>query len=288
MSKKKPLELLEFESPWISDPGIVRVPKCAEDGDADDLLQGVYRNQTTRPYIVENMHERRLHFTHNATQSAMLIDDPDALVTAYTRKMMSFLLFNPNPKHILMIGLGGGSLPKFCYRQLSETQITVVEINKDVIALREEFYVPKDNARFRVVHDDGANYVERLTDPVDVILVDAFDADGIALSLVTSRFYSRAAAQLTPEGVLVMNFLGQGCRYVDNIRAIRAAFGKHVLLVPVASGENLLLFALKQPPPQSITAELESLAGRLQSRLQLEFPRYLRRICQGHSLAHSL
>ena len=84
-----------------------------------------------------------MHFTSLATQSAMLFSDPDALIAQYTRKMMSFLLFNPNPEHIVMIGLGGGSLAKFCYRHLPRSQITVVEINADVIALREEFCIPK-------------------------------------------------------------------------------------------------------------------------------------------------
>jgi len=214
----------------------------------------------------------------------MLVDEPDALVTDYTRKMMSFLLFNPNPRHILMIGLGGGSLAKFCYRHLPKARITAVEINRHVIAMRDEFVVPQDDDRFNVIHADGARYVEQLDESVDVILVDAFDADGIALSLSESNFYSRAAEQLTSSGVLVMNLLGQGGRYVENIQAIRPAFKRNILLVPVMSGENVLLFACKRPPPRSITQKLESSARRLQSRLQLDFPRYLRRICQGHEL----
>ena len=48
---------------------------------------------------------------------------------------------------------------------------------------------------------------------------------------------------------------------------------------------NVLLFAFKQAPPQAITDELEMLALRLQMRLLLDFPRYLRRICQGYSLS---
>jgi spermidine synthase len=285
MSKKQLLKLLEFKNPWAFDPGVVRVLNSSKDLSDEELWDRVYSNEMTQPYIVETESERRLHFTNEATQSLMRIDDPDALVIDYTRKMMSFMLFIPRPKHILMIGLGGGSLPKFCYRQLPKTQITVVEINADVIALRDEFRVPKDDARFRIVHDDGAHYVEELKKRVDVILIDAFDEDGIALSLATSDFYSRAAEQLTKNGVLVMNLSGQGSRFADNIRATRAAFRQHLLLVRVAGGDNVLLFALKQPPPKSITDELESRAQRLQARLQLDFPRYLRRVCQGQSLA---
>jgi len=160
----------------------------------------------------------------------------------------------------------------------------VVEINADVIALREEFCIPKDDDRFRVVHEDGARYLQSLDAPIDVLLIDAFDADGIAPSLANSAFYACAARQLTEKGVLVMNFWGSRERYVDNLAQARDAFGDHLLLVPVAGDANVLMFAFKRAPPQAITDELETVARRLQMRLVLDFPRYLRRLCQGVSL----
>jgi spermidine synthase len=279
---------VEFESPWACQPGKVRVRRSAEDLSCEELAKRAWRDELARPYIFETLFERRMHFTNEATQSAMLFSDPDALISEYTRKMMAFLLFNPNPKRILMIGLGGGSLAKFCYRHLSRSHITVIEINEDIIALREEFCIPKDDDRFRVIHDDGARYVETLEEQMDVLLIDAFDADGIALSLANSDFYSRASRQLTENGMLVMNFWGPCERYVDNLAQARAASGNSLLLVPVAGDVNVLLFAFKQAPPQAITDELEAVAKRLQMRLLLDFPRYLRRICQGISLSDSL
>ena len=285
MPESKKLHWLDFESPWACQPGKVRVRQSAEGDTRDELANRAWRDELTQPYIFETPYERRMHFTNQATQSAMLLADPDALISQYTRKMMAFLLFNPNPTHIVMIGLGGGSLAKFCYRHLPRSRITVVEINEDVIAMREEFCVPKDDERFRVVHDDGARYFEQFDEPMDVLLIDAFDADGIAQSLAKSDFYSSAARQLTENGMLVMNFWGPCERYVDNLVQVRAAFGDSLLLVPVSGDVNVLLFAFKQAPPQTITDELESVAQRLQMRLLLDFPRYLRRICQGFSLA---
>jgi spermidine synthase len=285
MSESTELQWLEFESPWTCQPGKVRVLRSAKDVGRDELAKRARRDELSRPYIFETLFERRMHFTNEATQSAMLFSDPDALISQYTRKMMAFLLFNPNPRHIVMIGLGGGSLAKFCYRHLPRSHITVVEINEDVIALRDEFWIPKDDERFRVLHDDGARFLERLKERIDVLLIDAFDADGIALSLVSSDFYSCAARQLSEHGMLVMNFWGPRERYVDNLMQARAAFGDSLLLVPVAGDSNVLLFAFKQTPPQTITDELEAVAQRLQMRLLLDFPRYLRRICQGISLS---
>jgi spermidine synthase len=286
MSKPSRSKLLEFESPWFFSSGTVRTFPCEELSRAEILLH-IYRDEFSRPYILETTSERRLQFTGGATQSVMSLEDPDALVTAYARKMMAFLLFNSNPKHILMIGLGGGSLAKFCYRHLPNARLTVVEINEDVVALRDQFRIPHDGPRFEVIHDDGARYMETLRSEVDVVLVDAFDATGIATSLPQSNFYSCAATQLSRDGLLVMNFSGQADRYVDNIRALRRAFRNRIVLVPVQDDENLVLFAMKRPVPRAITPELDSAAKRLRTELQLEFPRYLRKICMAHRRSRS-
>jgi spermidine synthase len=242
-------------------------------------------DELAHPYVLDTLFERRMHFTNDATQSAMLFADPDALISEYTRKMMAFLLFNPDPRHIVMIGLGGGSLAKFCYRHLPRSRITVVEINPDVIALRDAFCIPQDDERFRIVHDDGARFLQQLEEPVDVLLIDAFDADGIAPSLANFAFYSNAARRLADDGTLVMNFWGHRDRYVDNLVQARAVFGDSLLLVPVSGEVNVLLFAFRRKPSRAITNAREGAARRLQMRLLLDFPRYLRRICQGHTLS---
>src|SRR3954447_3052915 len=119
------------------------------------LTDGTYK----RPFIEDCGPLRYLHFHIDNVQSVMQIDDPYALCLAYTRKMMAFLLFNSEPRRILQLGLGGGSLAKFCYRHLPDACITVVEIDSDVLALKQEFLVPGDDARFRVVQGNGVDYV---------------------------------------------------------------------------------------------------------------------------------
>jgi spermidine synthase len=285
MPESKKSRFLEFDSPWTCQPGTLRVLQSHACDSGEVISKRARSNSLERPYIFDTPYERRMHFTNDATQSAMSFADPDALISQYTRKMMAFLLFNPEPRHIVMIGLGGGSLAKFCYRHLPRSRITVVEISMEVIALRDEFCIPADDERFRVIHDDGARYMERLDEPVDVLLIDAFDAKGIALSLAKSGFYSSAARCLTHDGMLVMNFWGPADRYVENLLEARAAFGDSLLLVPVSGEANVLLFAFRQTPAHQITEQLESLARRLQMQLTLDFPRFLRRICQGHSLS---
>jgi len=286
MSKKR-LSFLQFASPWIFDPGTVRLPSPPQGLNSEEASRRLKEGQLAQPYILETASERRLHFTHCSIQSVMNLDAPDALISAYTRKMMAFLLFNPQPKSIVMVGLGGGSLAKFCYRNLRKTQITVVEIDARVVALRDEFSIPMDDDRFRIVCDDGAHYISQLADQIDVILVDAFDPIGLAPTLASSDFYVQAAQRLSPRGVLVMNFSGDTNRYATHMREIRTVFGRSTRLVPVATDDNLLLFAFGRHVPQLTTARYESRAQRLQTRLELEFPRYLRRICQGYALTQT-
>ena len=107
----------------------------------------------------------------------------------------------------------------------------------------------------------------------------------VAASLADPRFYASAARLLGERGVLVMNLWGQRERYVVNLRHAVAEFGKHALLLTVLGELNLLLFASRRAPPTSITADLEIAANSLQRTLRLDFPRYLRRLCQGNVLA---
>lgn len=132
------------------------------------VLDGTY----DKPFIVDHGARRFLHFDLDAVQSAMHLQYPDRLSLGYTRKMMAFLLFNRAPTRILLLGLGGGSLAKFCYRRLPRATITAVEVNSDVIALRQAFCVPADDERFRVIRADGADYVTCLERSKDVILAE--------------------------------------------------------------------------------------------------------------------
>lgn len=266
--------------------GVVRVLMGRDTPDRHELWRRLQQDQMTQPFIFDTGTERRLHFSWECTQSTLLRHDPRLLVSQYTRKMMSFLLMIPIPRRILMLGLGGGELARFCHHRLPHTDFTVVELDANVIALREEFCIPSDDARFRVVHGEGAEHVRALREPVDVLLVDAFDRRGIAPSLASDDFYRHAAAALTDAGVLVMNFWGDRQRFVDNIRPAARAFGRNVRLVSVPSG-NLVLFASRQPLPAEWTVELDQRATRLKQALQLDFPRYLRRLCEGESLENS-
>jgi spermidine synthase len=275
--------LVDFPSPFALEPGTVRLVAPAE-GLSDEQLDQLLKGTLGRPFIIDYRRTRRLFFTVDAVQSLMRLDDPTALVAPYTRKMMAFLLFIPAPRHILMIGLGGGSLAKFCYRHLPRTRVSVVEINPDVIALRTAFAIPGDDQRFEIINDDGATFLAKGRVRPDIILVDAFDATGVAPSLASSDFFWRASRCMPPAGVLVMNLAGARTGYAAHIESLQSAFSEPMRLVPVDGDDNVLVFACRGRQVAELPEMLSIRAHRLERGLGLQFSRYLERLHAGEIL----
>ena len=171
--------------------------------------------------------------------------------------MMGFLLFQPDPRSILAIGLGGGSLPKYCYRHLPSADITVVEINPYVIEMRDAFFVPEDDHRFRVVCDDGARFVAAADRRYDVILVDGFTYDGQPEQLCTQAFYDACRSALTEAGLMVVNLHEESPECEVLCDRIARTFGEAVLSVPADGGSNRIVLACKAPSLRAYAEDLE-------------------------------
>jgi len=198
-----------------------------------------------RPQLRQRGRLLSLEFTPGEVQSEMDPDDPYSLSLAYTRAMMCFVLFKPRPQHIVMVGLGGGSLAKFCYRYLPHSRITVLELREDVIALREHFAIPPDDERFQVIHADAVRHMPQLRDSADVLLVDGFDEGGLPPALTSSRFYADCRRALRPDGVLVANMFSYDPNYRPMLSRLRDAFQERICQFTGIAGNNRIVFAIR-------------------------------------------
>ncbi|MEX5744361.1 fused MFS/spermidine synthase [Massilia sp. X63] len=201
------------------------------------------------PIVSTRGDRRTLEFTPGDIQSEMRLSRPGALVLSYARAMMCFALLAPRPRHIVMVGLGGGSLAKFCHRYFPRARITVLEVRADVIALRDQFQVPPDDARLRVLHCDAAAWLAHTDAAVaDVLLVDGFDAAGLPPALSSAAFYAHCRRALRPGGVLVANIFTYDPDYVSAVQRLQAAFDGAVCWLAGIAGNNQILFAQRAPP----------------------------------------
>lgn len=265
-------QLLELPSPYPIVPGIFKLIERRDGADPDSLLERIASGNYDRPFVVDDGTSRALHFSLIYIQSEMRVARPFELALAYTRKMMGFLLFVAQPRNVLLLGLGGGSLAKYCHRHLPLARITVVEINPDVIAFRDEFLVPRDDARFKVVVADAADYIRASRQRFDVILVDAFDRCGFAESVSAPSFYASACQRLSPSGVLVANLAGSKEERGAHLAMIHETFGDSIIAVPVADDANSVVFAFRNREFQPLWPWLGNQAKLMRNRFGIDFP----------------
>lgn len=222
-----------------------------------------------------------LYFDSSTVQSKMRRDNPAELALGYTRAMMAFLLFVPRPRHIAMIGLGGGSMPKYCYARLPDAAIVVAEIDAGVIALRDQFLVPADDARFQVLQIDGAEFIRgpagTQRGPFDVIVVDGFDARGQPAQLCSLDFYASAYARLAPDGVLAVN-LHHNEFYNVALERLRQVFDRALTVVDCETSANRIAFGYKGDPATVFGHELTARVRELSPRHPVDLCRSARRL----------
>ena len=197
--------------------------------------------------ISEEAGVRSLHFGSEWVQGAMRIRRPFALELAYTRDMMACLLLRPDPgwpKRTLLIGLGAGSLAKFIHRHLPDTRLTAVEIDPRIAPMAQQnFRLPIDPQRLKIVIADGAEYVLHAKGNYDLIMVDGFGPDARARQLDTAEFYAACRARLSKTGLLVCNLLGRSRGFAASVARIDKSFAGRSTVFPSCDSGNAIAFA---------------------------------------------
>ncbi len=230
-------------------------------------------------YLSEKFGVRTLHIGSDTVQSSMRLARPRDLEISYTRSMMAFLLFNPDPRQVLMVGLGGGSLAKFIYHRLPRVRTVAVEINPQVVAVaRQFFHVPQDDERLDVLIGDGGAYLRNGNPRADVIMVDGYDAESQVEALSTLGFYRDCARALGDSGILVVNLWGGDRNFITCVDRIAKAFDGCVACLPAGKPGNIVALAFKCSPGQPSWADLRGRAQALETAHGLEFTRFVQEL----------
>jgi len=182
--------------------------------------------------VYEEGGERCMCFTRQCRigrQSCIVLKDPRRFALNYTRMMMAGTLFmGPTPDKVLIIGLGGGSIPTALREVLPRTEIDVVEIDPAVTKVAKQFFGFREDPKMKVHEMDGRVYVKRAIKEkrqYDVVMLDAFDHEYIPEHLLTREFLEEVKSLLTPRGVLVANTFSSSALYDHESTTYAAAFG---------------------------------------------------------------
>jgi spermidine synthase len=232
------------------------------------------------PRVRRTWRHLELQFRGEVTQTRLLRWCPHWLAVGYTRTMLAALLLRPRPATIGIIGLGGGAQARFCHRHLPGARIEAVESDPGVIALRDAFGVPADDARFTVELGDGADWPRTRPGRYDILLVDAYDIDGIPPALATEAFHRDCAAALAPGGVLASNLYATDVR--THLARMRQAFDGNVRVLDEPGMENQVAFAWRGTLPAfDADAALRTLPWLARLQLGVPFRRLARQLGEG-------
>lgn len=205
---------------------------------------------------------RTLEFERGGTRhSVVKPGDPGHLELEYSRiALVSLALLARPPERLLVVGLGGGSLPMFLRAAYPRAHIDVAEIDPAVVAVAERFFGFVQDAELRAHVGDGRQFIERAApSSYDIVLLDAFDARAVPRHLTTREFMLVVRRALRPDGVVVANVWGPDANasYHSMLATVRSAFDE-LYLVYAPNDVNVLAFAL----PRAAGLGRDALAAR--------------------------
>jgi spermidine synthase len=135
----------------------------------------------------------------------MLRADPYGPGAAYTDLPHVSKLLRPDAKRILLIGIGGGTMPRHFIRYYNDTTIDAVDVDPLVVDVARRYFGLPDDPRLRIHIADGRQFLKRSNEKWDLIVIDAYTTnrygDTIPAHLTTREFFREAASHLSPGGV---------------------------------------------------------------------------------------
>ena len=215
---------------------------------------------------------RYLHFGSEWVQGAMRISRPDELVLHYAQQMMGWLLFLPAPQRILQLGLGAGSLTRFCLKHCPASEVTVVDMSQAVIDVaRSMFALAPDGARLKVECSDAKAFIEQPTQRgrYGVVQVDLYDAQALGPTIESKAFYRACSDAICAPGVFVVNLFGEDKSWERNLPRVTRAFEGRVIELPALRAGNRIVLGFKGPPLEVEWPVLEYRAAELRRGLGL-------------------
>jgi spermidine synthase len=122
--------------------------------------------------------------------------------------MFAGFLFVPEPKRMLMVGLGAGTCPRVMNHYFPEARFEVVDLDEDVVEVAKKYFYFRENPRLNVTVRDGRVHIKALArrkQKYDLVMLDAFRGGYLPYHLTTQEFLEECKQLLTPDGVLVSN-----------------------------------------------------------------------------------
>ncbi|XP_051866976.1 eEF1A lysine and N-terminal methyltransferase [Pristis pectinata] len=153
---------------------------------------------------------------------------------------------------LLVVGLGGGSLPLFIHDFFSQSTIDAIEIDPEVLEVATRWFEFSQDDRIRVIVADGLHYIRTLADngngSYDVVMFDV-DSKDITLGMscpppafVDQAFLQKVRSLLAPQGLFILNLVCRDHALKEKVMAAIKSVFPLVYLQKIEGEVNEILY----------------------------------------------
>jgi len=205
---------------------------CAAGGArGDEVVLHTERSLYRTIVVYDDDGQRCMRFTRQSTarQSCMTLAEPHRILFDYLRMMLGALYVLPEPRRILVIGLGGGTLVDALQRVLPSAHIDAVELDPAVVGVAQRYFAFQPGPNVQIHEQDGRVFVKRALrsgQKYDLVMLDAYDHEYIPEHLLTQEFLREVQAILTPGGVVAANTFSSSRLYDHESATYASVFGR--------------------------------------------------------------
>lgn len=195
------------------------------------------------------------------------------------------LLRNPEllletPLALLVVGLGGGSLPLFVHDHFPKSCIDAVEIDPSMLEVATQWFGFSQSDRMKVHIADGLAYITNLAGGgearprYDVIMFDVDSKDptlGMSCppaAFVDQPFLQKVKSILAPDGVFILNLVCRDMGLKESVLAGLKAVFPLLYVRRIEDEVNEILFCQLHPEQKLAMPELLEMAQALERVLR--------------------
>ncbi len=267
------MKLLKSALPLLSLAALLALVYPALRADAQIGLRHIHQERSLYRNIIvtEDSTRRCMTFTitrrNSQNQSCQFLEHPEQLVFPYARMTMASLLVQDNPQRILIVGLGGGTLPEAYHKLFPEAEILVTEIDAAVFRVAREYFDFEENDQVRVDIIDSRVHIKRAGlrgEQFDLVILDAFNGEYIPEHLMTEEFLQEVKALLPEHGMVVANTFSNSRLYDAESVTYQRVFGEFFNLSMPGSGNRVIIASMQELPD---SATLMARAGVMYEKL---------------------
>ena len=200
--------------------------------------------------VLEDAVKRERFYYSNkreGVQGGIYMDAPERLLFEYARiSFVSLAFLDKDPKDVLFIGLGSGSMPQYFNRYYPEANIDIVEFDPEIVDIAKRYFYFKEGRNMKMYATDGRVFIKRTPKKYDVIFLDAYQGGDIPSHLTTIEFLIEVKGKLKEGGVVVSNILSQfRNRFFDSMVATYDKAFPHLYIFKGRKSNNFIFIATK-------------------------------------------